>query len=122
MKNVHLKDEGLAKLCRLHQLRILAVPVNHLTDRGFFYVPELNRLEEFYAGGNELGNAGLAALAAMPSLQTLKIPGAKVTMAGLYAIVRKAPGRLKVIVQEGIFPADDLQKASRRNVTVEEWQ
>jgi hypothetical protein len=77
IKNTAFDDEGMRAIEGLKKLRILAIPLTHVTDKGLVSLRHLTGLREFYVGGANIGDAGLTNVSGLVELRKLYVPGDK---------------------------------------------
>ncbi|MHB1556324.1 MAG: hypothetical protein ACYC61_02470 [Isosphaeraceae bacterium] len=84
-------DEGLERLGRIPDLRVLFIDGMDLTDRGLAHIAGLRKLEELTLWNTRITAAGLRTLAALPSLDTLILDGPLVSSEDLKALKHLRP-------------------------------
>ncbi len=79
---------GVKELTALTNLEVLELPRSHLDDAGMKHVAEFKSLRKLVVN-NQISDAGLKELVGMPALQAIAIePGAPVTDAGLASLAK----------------------------------
>ena len=91
----HVSDAGLAALAKLPRLETLQLDGLKITDAGLAHLKGLDNLERLSLAGTAVTDAGLAHLKALPKLQSVNLVNTKVTDQGV-ADLQKALPKLEV--------------------------
>lgn len=98
--HTEIKDEDLAGLPELKDLKSLNINSEEITDEGLRYLARQKSLEILILYGSEITDIGLAYLEGLNSLKHLNLIGTKVTKQGLAKLKKKIPALHCDLVQD----------------------